>query len=54
MWRSSSPTPAIAPSNPQPSRGLLDCIAHLIDTGYGGRIAKRYLTELRVASTIGP
>jgi SAM-dependent methyltransferase len=28
---------------------LLDCIASLIDTGYGGRISKRYLTELRVA-----
>jgi SAM-dependent methyltransferase len=33
---------------------LLDCIAHLIDTTYGGRITKRYLTELRVASTIEP
>lgn len=30
-------------------RGLLDCIAHLIDGRFGGRIAKRYLTELRVA-----
>jgi SAM-dependent methyltransferase len=29
--------------------GLLACLAELIDTGYGGRIAKRYLTELRVA-----
>ena len=29
--------------------GLLDCIASLIDTRYGGRIVKRYLTELRVA-----
>ncbi len=28
---------------------LLDCIAHLIDTRYGGSISKRYLTELRVA-----
>ena len=40
--------------DPAAQSGLLDCIAHLIDTGYGGRIAKRYLTELRVASTIGP
>ena len=28
---------------------LLDCIAGLIDTGYGGRVSKRYLTELRIA-----
>lgn len=30
--------------------GLLDCIAHLIDSRYGGGIVKRYLTELRVAA----
>jgi SAM-dependent methyltransferase len=29
--------------------GLLDCIAALIDRRYGGRIVKRYLTQLRVA-----
>lgn len=29
--------------------GLLDCIAGLIDSRYGGQITKRYLTELRVA-----
>jgi protein-L-isoaspartate O-methyltransferase len=29
--------------------GLLECIARLIDTRYGGRIVKRYLTELRTA-----
>ncbi len=29
--------------------GLLGCIAELIDRRYGGQIAKRYLTELRVA-----
>ena len=40
--------------DPAAQTGLLDCIAHLIDTGYGGRITKRYLTELRMASTIGP
>jgi SAM-dependent methyltransferase len=34
---------------PAAQAGLLDCIAGLIDTGYGGRITKRYLTELRVA-----
>jgi SAM-dependent methyltransferase len=37
--------------DPAAQDGLLDCIANLIDTGYGGRITKRYLTELRVAST---
>jgi SAM-dependent methyltransferase len=30
-------------------QGLLDCISHLIETRYGGKIAKRYLTELRLA-----
>jgi SAM-dependent methyltransferase len=34
---------------PAARRGLLDCIARLIDTRYGGRLTKRYLTELRVA-----
>jgi hypothetical protein len=29
--------------------GLLACIGELIDTRFGGRIAKRYLTELTVA-----
>jgi SAM-dependent methyltransferase len=33
--------------------GLLDCITHLIDSRYGGRIAKRYLTELRLARRLG-
>jgi SAM-dependent methyltransferase len=35
----------------EPARqaGLLDCITHLIETGYGGRITKRYMTELRMA-----
>ena len=39
---------------PEAQRNLLDCIANLIDTGHGGQITKRYLTELRVAQTIGP
>jgi SAM-dependent methyltransferase len=39
---------------PEAQRNLLDCIANLIDTGYGGQITKRYLTELRVAPTLGP
>jgi SAM-dependent methyltransferase len=39
---------------PASQRNLLDCIARLIDTGYGGQITKRYLTELRVAPTVGP
>jgi hypothetical protein len=30
--------------------GLLDCIRELIDSRYGGRITKRYLFELRVAT----
>jgi ubiquinone/menaquinone biosynthesis C-methylase UbiE len=33
----------------QARQGLLDCIAHLIDSQYGGKITKRYLTELRLA-----
>jgi SAM-dependent methyltransferase len=35
--------------NPAARAGLLACIAELIDTRYGGRIRKRYLTELRLA-----
>jgi hypothetical protein len=27
---------------------LLECIAHLIDTRFGGAIRKRYLAELRI------
>jgi hypothetical protein len=34
---------------PDDQRGLLDCIAGLIDERYGGRIVKRYLSELRLA-----
>lgn len=33
--------------------GLLACITDLIDGRFGGRISKRYLTELRVARTRG-
>jgi SAM-dependent methyltransferase len=39
---------------PEARAGLLDCIARLIDTRYGGRITKRYLTELRAAPTVAP
>ena len=46
--------PSSSAVDPAAQSGLLDCIARLIDTGYGGRITKRYLTELRVAPTIGP
>ncbi|MFI5663800.1 class I SAM-dependent methyltransferase [Streptomyces sp. NPDC051684] len=35
--------------DPTARAGLLDCIGTLIDTRYGGRIIKRYLTELRLA-----
>jgi SAM-dependent methyltransferase len=37
--------------DPASQAGLLDCVARLIETRYGGQIAKRYLTELRVAAT---
>jgi SAM-dependent methyltransferase len=40
--------------DPRAQGGLLGCIAHLIDTAHGGRITKRYLTELRVASKVAP
>lgn len=33
-------------------QGLLGCVAGLIDGRYGGRITKRYLTELRVSRTV--
>jgi SAM-dependent methyltransferase len=32
--------------------GLLDCITRLIDNRYGGKIVKRYMNELRVASRL--
>ncbi len=32
--------------------GLLDCIAGHIDRNHGGRVVKRYLTELRVAQRL--
>jgi hypothetical protein len=38
---------------PEARRGLLACIADLIESRYGGRITKRYLTELRVAHRRG-
>jgi hypothetical protein len=38
--------------DPAAQASLLDCIAGLIDSGYGGRITKRYLTELRVAPDV--
>jgi hypothetical protein len=30
--------------------GLLDCVTGLIDSHYGGKIVKRYMTELRLAA----
>jgi len=33
--------------------GLLACIGDLIETGYGGRVTKRYLTSLRIAHRLG-
>ncbi|MEB8341976.1 class I SAM-dependent methyltransferase [Streptomyces endophyticus] len=41
-----SGTLALAPAA---RAGLLDCIGTLIDTHYGGRVTKRYMTELRLA-----
>nr|WP_167108300.1 class I SAM-dependent methyltransferase [Amycolatopsis granulosa] len=38
---------------PTSQRGLLNCIANLIDTGYGGRITKRYMTQLATARRAG-
>ena len=35
--------------DPAARDGLLQCIADLIDTRYGGRLTKRYLAELRLA-----
>jgi SAM-dependent methyltransferase len=40
--------------DPGSQAGLLGCIAHLIDSRHGGRIIKRYLTELRVAPAVQP
>jgi hypothetical protein len=34
---------------PDAREGLLGCIGELIDTRFGGRIAKRYMIELAVA-----
>ena len=34
---------------PEARTNLLACIANLIESGYGGRITKRYMTELRIA-----
>lgn len=34
---------------PKARANLLACIAHLIESRYGGRITKRYMTELRIA-----
>ncbi|RBQ22063.1 SAM-dependent methyltransferase [Spongiactinospora rosea] len=34
---------------PTARAGLLNCVAALADARYGGRVVKRYLTELRVA-----
>ena len=38
---------------PEACDGLLACIADLIDRRHGGRITKRYLTELQVAHATG-
>ena len=39
---------------PAAQTALLECITRLIDTRHGGRITKRYLTELRTAPTVEP
>jgi hypothetical protein len=38
---------------PERRRGLLSCLARLIDRDHGGTITKRYMYELRVAVTLG-
>lgn len=38
---------------PDAARGLLSCVAGLIDGPYGGSITKRYMYELRVARRTG-
>ncbi|MEU6264271.1 hypothetical protein [Saccharopolyspora shandongensis] len=38
---------------PTVRNGLLECIGNLIDERHGGRITKRYLTELRVVHRTG-
>jgi protein-L-isoaspartate O-methyltransferase len=38
---------------PERRRGLLACVADLIDRHYAGRIRKRYMSELRVAYARG-
>lgn len=40
-------SPTLAMSGPA-AAGLLRCVGELIDGRYGGRVAKRYLTELRL------
>ena len=37
---------------PLPQRGLLACIAHLIDDRYRGRVTKRYMNEMAVAKKL--
>ena len=37
---------------PASRQGLLTCVRELIDTGYGGRVTKRYLHELVVATRV--
>ena len=39
---------------PDGLRGLLDCITRLIDGRFHGVVAKRYLSELRLAGRIAP
>jgi hypothetical protein len=34
---------------PDARKGMLACIGELIDTRFGGRIAKRYMAELTIA-----
>lgn len=38
--------------SPEAREGLLCCIADLVDRRYGGRVAKRHLTELRVSARL--
>jgi len=54
MWMCCARIPATGALEPVAQANLLACLAELIDTRFGGRISKRYLTELQVARTRRP
>ncbi len=44
--------PPILAMDPDAREGLLSCLADVIDTRFGGRITRRYLTELQVVTVV--